>query len=202
MHPTGPCKPNDSMTTEKLTWSEDTHTFERTERRLNEWGHTCRNNSDALSLPTVSGIARMIDHVRAQDKKEKRARKKALRRARKAWRSGDEPTDAKLVAEELGYTEKGLTANGKEKRAHQDIGMRISSNDLQVDHVVSQLPKWAKKCVFLSYMYGQPDRIAAADLRMPVGEYSQRRRAAVERVAERLNQRYISTSCMSNDPLP
>jgi hypothetical protein len=172
--------------TETIARTEETNTFERTERRLNEWGHTCRNNSDALSLPTVSGIARMIDHVRAQDKKEKRARKKALRRARKAWRSGDEPTDAKLVAEELGYTEKDLTANGKEKRSHREVGMCISSNDLQIDHVVSQLPKWMRETITRSYLHSQPDRRAAQDLRMPKATYRQRRIASVEYVAELL----------------
>jgi len=129
----------------------------------------------------------MIDHVRTQDREEKKVRRQALRKARKAWRHGDTATDAKLVAEELGYTEKDMTANGKEKHIYRELNLRVSSNDLQVDFVISKLPKWEKECVFRSYMYHQPDRNAAQDLRIPKATYRLRRIAAVEHVSMLLN---------------
>ena len=165
------------------TYSEESSTFERTERRLNQWGAGCRQNANALGLPTISGIARMIDHVRAQDREEKKVRHQALRKARKAWRAGDGATDAKLVAEQLGYADKDVTAKGKEKRIYRELGLRVSSDDLQIDFIVSKLSDWAKKCIFRSYMYGRSDGNAAQDLRIPKGTYRLRRIAAVEQVA-------------------
>lgn len=162
-------------------------TFAYTERRLNEWGFACRENSKALGLPTISGIARMIDHVRAQDRDEKKARHQALRKARKAWRAGDDATDAKLVAEELGYADKDVTAQGKEKRIYRELHLRIGSNDMQIDATVAKLPKWMKATIIRSYRYGQPDRNAAQDLRIPKGTYRLRRVAAVEHLAELLS---------------
>ena len=175
------------MFTGQRMYSDDTLTFERTEQRLNEWGSGCRETSNALGLPTISGIARMIDHVRRQDREEKIVRRGILRKARKAWKQGDPPVDSKLVSEELGYTDKGLTAKGKEKGVYHELNLRISSTDLQVDFAVAKLPGWAKKCIFRSYMYGQPDRNAAQDLRMPKDTYRLRRIAAVEQVADLLS---------------
>lgn len=168
-------------------YREDTSTFKRTEQRLKEWGTSCRDNTEALGLPTISGIARMIDHVRAQDREEKTARKQVLRKARKAWRHGDKDIDAKLVAEELGYTEKDLTAKGKEKSVYHALSLRICSNDMQVDFTIKKLPKWAQNTIIRSYMYGQPDRIEAQNMRIPKDTYRLRRIAAVEYLAELLS---------------
>ena len=176
--------------------------FERTEQRLIEWGMACRQNSQALGLPSISGMAVMIAHVRAETKRKKAARKNILRKARKAWKSGDPPIDAKLVAEEFGYTEENLTAKGKEKRSLSEASLLICSNDMQIDFIVANLANWAKKCIYRSYMYGQADRFAAEDLRMRGAEYTGRRRAAVEQVAIRLAQRYIRPSCETRDSLP
>ena len=168
-------------------YSDKSSAFERAEQRLNEWGASCRENVSSLGLPTISGIARMIDHVRTQDREEKKVRRQALRKARKAWRHGDTATDSKLVAEELGYTEKGLTANGKGKGGYRELSMQVSSSDLQVDFVISKLPEWERQAVFRSYMYHQPDRNAAQDLRIPKATYRLRRIAAVEHVSRLLN---------------
>lgn len=166
---------------------EPLSTFDRTERRLNEWGAACRENSNALGLPTISGIARMIDHVRAQDLEEKEVRKQALRKSRKAWKEGDDATDSKLVAEELGYAEKDLTAKGKENRVYQELHLQICSNDMQIDFTVAKLNSWMKIAIIRSYCYGQPDRNVAQDLRIPKGTYRLRRIAAVEHLAELLS---------------
>ena len=131
--------------------------FERTERRLLAWGYACRQNTEALGLPTISGMAQIIAHIKAETRKRRGVRR--------------------------------LTAKGKEKKSFIRPELELSGDIMTVDMVVSKLPKWAKKCVFRSYLYSQPDRKAAEQLRMPIGEYAQRRRAAVEQVAIRLRQR-------------
>ncbi len=179
---------------------KDADAFERTEKSLNDWGLACRASSAVLALPTISGIARMIAHVQAetaniekQINRQKKAIRKTLQKARKAWKEGDPPIDSKLIAESLGYTEQSLTAQGKEKKKQTDIlsEMQLDSRSMQVDAIVSRLPNWANTCIVRSYQYGQKDRHAAGELRMRIGEYSQRRRAAVEQVAIKLKQRYI-----------
>ncbi len=171
-----------------------TASFERTEQRLNEWGTSCRENAEALGMPTISGIARMIAHVQAEtahDKEQARLQKKAIRKAvreaRKAWKEGDPPIDSKLIAEELGYAEHSLSAQGKETKRHAVSEVKVGSNDLKVDYIVANLPNWMHKTIVRSYQYGQPDRCAAQDLRVPKMTYRLRRIAAVEYVAERLN---------------
>ena len=160
--------------------------FERTEQRLNEWGYACRENSKSLGLPTISGIARMIDHVRRQDRLEKTARKKALRKSRKAWKAGDPATDSKLVAEELGYADKELTARGTQKKSSIGVVSGLDSRTLKVDATISRLPKWMQATIKRSYQFNQPDRRAAQDLRIPKSVYRLRRIAAVQLLAELL----------------
>ena len=121
----------------KTSTDREADIFERTEQRLNEWGYACRENSKSLGLPTISGIARMIDHVRRQDRLEKTARKKALRKARKAWKAGDPATDSKLVAEELGYTDKELTARGTQKKSSIGVVHGLDSRNLKVDAAIA-----------------------------------------------------------------
>lgn len=168
----------------------DADRFEETERRLNEWGSECNRNSQALGLPSISGIAQMIAHVRVQERLQKVARRNALRKARKAWKAGDAPIDAKLVAEELGFADPQPTARGKQTQSSTALEPQFSGRVAQVDKVVSMLPGWAKKCIYRSYLYGKPDRIMAEEMHMPPGEYAQRRRAAVYLVADKLDQRY------------
>ena len=183
-----------------MSADKDADAFEKAEKRLYEWGAACRQNSTELSLPTTSTIARMIVYVQAQTahieeqiKLQKQAIRKKLSKVRKVWKEGDPPIDTKLIAESLGYAAHSLTAQGKEKKAQDAIlsDMQLDSQSMQVDAVVSRLPNWAKKCIDRSYRFGQKDRHAAEELRMRVGEYSQRRRAAVEQFAIKLKQRYI-----------
>ena len=185
---------------------KDADAFEKTEKELNDWGSACRRNSEELGLPTISGIARMISHVQAQTAhdqkqalKQKKAIRKAVRQARKAWKEGDPPVDSKLIAEGLGYAEHSLTAQGKETKNTGVVvlaKMQLDSRSARVDAVVSQLPKWANTCIVRSYKFGQKDRHASDDMHMRIGEYSQRRRAAVEQVALKLKQRYIRPVCI------
>ena len=169
-----------------LVSMEQTEVIEETERRLNEWGLACREGSQALGLPTISGISRMIEHVRAQERLQKGVQKKALRRARKAWKQGNPPIDAKSVAVELGYADSDMTAKGKQKKTFREINIQLNSDVAQIDSVVSKLPGWMKQTVFRSYMYRQPDRRAAQDLRLPKDTYRLRRIAALEYVGDRL----------------
>lgn len=164
--------------------------YARTEERLKQWGLACRRNTEALGLPTISNFAETAAHVRAEERRQKQQRKKLLRAARKAWKEGDPPIDAKLVAEELGFVEKDKTAKGKATRLGEKPDAELNGISASIDKIVALLPGWAEKCILRSYLYGQADRFAALDLRMPTGEYMQRRRAAVLLVAERLNTRY------------
>jgi hypothetical protein len=176
----------------QITAADDT--IAETERQLEHWGKSCRDNSQVLGLPTISNVAQTVAHVRVQERLRKVQRKKALRAARRAWKEGDPPIDAKLVAEELGFAEQELTARGKSTEASILPPLQLDSISARIDVVVSSLAGWAKKCIFRSYLYNQPDRFAARELRMSTGEYTQRREAAVQIVAERLLQRYSATT--------
>ena len=136
--------------------------FERTEQRLISWGYACRQNSSALGLPTLSGMSGIIARLRAETRLRRGVRRK----------KGQQ-----------------LTAKGKESQSFIRPKLELVGDNFIVDKAISRLPKWAKKCIFRSYMYGQPDRNAAEELRMRIGEYAQRRRAAVEQVAFGLRQR-------------
>ena len=169
-----------------------TRLIEDTERELRYWGRACRNKSEALGIPTISGLAqcKRIAHIRAQTRKQKGVRREKLRAARKAWKTGDDHIDAKLIAIELGYYDPEETAKGKQKRTFIEPCLQLNNVAAQIDAIVSGLANWAQKCIRRSYQYGQADRLAANDLRMPVGDYTHRRRAAIEMVAAKLTERY------------
>jgi hypothetical protein len=73
--------------------------------------------------------------------------------------------------------------------------LSLDTRIMEVDRLVRGLPNWAQQCVFRRYMYDQEDRPAAKELKMRVGEYTQRRRAAVELIADKLDERYIRHAC-------
>lgn len=164
--------------------------WEEGERRLEDWGRSCRQNSEALGMPTLSSIAAMIEHVKRQERLQKGARKKKLRERRRNRKPGDPPIDPKEIAEEYGFIDAELTAKGKQIQTFRPTSMRLDSKVAQTDYVVSRLPKWAKKIIYRSFLYGQPNRFAADDMMMREDEYESRRRCAVEQVAERLGLSY------------
>ncbi len=174
-----------------MTAREDnTQLIEDTERDLTYWGWVCRKNSETLGAATISGLAQCIAHIRAQTRKQKDVRRRKLRKARKGWKTGDEPIDAKLIAIELGLVDPEQTAKGKQKQAFIEPRLQLNNVAAQIDAIVGGLMGWAQKCIYRSYLYGQADRFAANDLRMPVGDYTMRRRAAIEMVAAKRIERY------------
>ena len=169
---------------------DSTRLIEDTKRDLTYWGWACRKNSEALGVPTISGLAQTIAHIRAQTKKQKGVRRKKLRAARKAWKTSDQPIDAKLIAIELGFVDPEQTAKGKQKATFIEPRLQLNNKAAQIDAIVGGLVSWAQKCIYRSYLYGQADRFAANDMRMPVCDYMRRRRAAVEMVAAKVIERY------------
>ena len=169
---------------------DSTKVIEDTERDLTYWGWACRKNSETLGLPTISGLAQTIAHIRAQTRKQKGVRRNKLRGARKALKRAGLPIDAKLIAIELGFADPEPTAKGKQKQTFIEPRLQLNSVAAQIDAIVGDLANWAQMCIRRSYQYGQADRFAAEDLRMPVGEYAQRRRAAIEMVAAKRIERY------------
>lgn len=154
--------------------------FEEAERRLIEWGLSCRRESDRLGLPRISGIQQLIDHVRREDRLARGVRRRKL----------------KTVEEREGK----LTARGKQTRVARKPTPIVNSAVLEVDAVVAKLPGWMQATLIRSYLYGQPDRTACQDMRMRKEEYAQRRRAAVEYVAGMLRIACISPKTVDNQP--
>lgn len=165
----------------------DADEFERTDEKLKSWGYACRENSKALGLPTISAMSAISARMQSLDTQRKGARKTKRRRFKiKEKGAHGEPRYQKTAEGEQSPTRGGAPE------------LQLSGEDMTIDKIVSRLPNWAKKCLYRSYMYNQPDRKAAEEMRMRVGEYSQRRRAAVEQVAIRLKQRYVS-ACSSRE---
>lgn len=178
--------------------------FKRTEDELNAWGYQCRMLSAKLGLPTSSnGIVRMIDEVREFERKRRDIRKRRrktgepakIARVTKCPKCQHITTraecprcagDVQAVAIDLGLAEPLLTADGKETRTSGRPELQLGGGIARVDKIVGGLPGWMKSVIHRSYLWQQPDRIAARELKMPRAEYTRRREAAVEYVAERL----------------
>lgn len=177
--------------------------FKRTEDELSAWGYQCRILSAKLGLPTSSnGIVRMIDEIRETERKRRdvRGRHKKLesvviprpKKCAKCQHITTRPEcprcagDVKAVAIDLGFAEECLTAEGKASRSTGRPELQLSGSIARVDQVVGALPGWMKSAIHRSYLWQQPDRIAARELKMPRAEFTRRREAAVEYVAERL----------------
>lgn len=140
--------------------------FERTEDRLIAWGYICWETAKVNGCPGGAGLHSIIAHMQRETRKHQKKRRK----------KGEDPAPI------MGC---------KQTRSFITPQYGIGGDTLAVDKVISKLPYWAKKCIFRTYMYGQPDRIASKEMKMRVGEYAQRRRAAVEQVAIGLKRRYF-----------
>lgn len=191
------------MSAVMVSTNEYASAFKRTEDELNAWGYQCRMLSAKLGLPTSSnGIVRMIDEVRETERKRRDVRdgrKKGeavvIPRPKKCAKCQHITTrpecprcagDAKAVAIDLGLANPSLTAEGKASRNTGRPEIQLSGGIARVDKVVGQLPGWMKSAIHRSYLWQQPDRIAARELKMSRAEFTRRREAAVEYVAERL----------------
>jgi hypothetical protein len=191
----------------------DSDAFKHTEQRLYEWGSERGRAATLLGIASSSTIATVIEILRAQeiqrrrqaklDKKLKQARKKKLVSLRRKPRPCDVcghiharlicprcPRDPKVVALELGNADPTLTANGKQSMVViAPDELVLSSNAVSVEQIVVGLAGWMKSCIFRTYAYHQPDRIAARELRMTREEYTRQREASVEHVMEKLAER-------------
>ena len=181
---------NDDRLGTKMTG--ESKQYQEAEKRLREWGTACRDTAQALGIPTISSLSETIAHIQQKTRKEKTDRRRAIRKERdRRNRLSLPPLDAKLIAEMFGFVDQDETAKGKTSRGGNIPTEILESRLLEIDSIISRLPRWARKCVFRSYMYGQPDRVAAFDMKMHPGDYCQRRKASVHMVATRLDQRYI-----------
>ena len=127
------------------------------EYRLTEWGRLSRQFKDNLGYPRSSSISDMMDHVKVWTKQRK-----------PRW----------------GF----VTAQGKQKRVFkpQDIDVQTADWFMDIDRQVATLPNWMAKPIKRAYLWGQPDRIAARELRISREEFTSAREKAVMYIAERL----------------
>jgi DNA-directed RNA polymerase specialized sigma24 family protein len=157
----------------------DTELFKATESRLEEWGRYCRASSQELGLPVISSFAQTAEHVRRREREDRKRRKDDLRRQMREQAAAGGQVDCKIVAQASGHAELENTASGKETRAMRTPRVVFSSEASTVEQAVRALPKWMQTPIFRTYLYGQPHRIAAGELRMPVDTYRKRWEAAV-----------------------
>lgn len=169
----------------------DAAKWEAAEKRLVEWGRCCQRNAEIAGMPTMSLLVEIIAHVRRQEKDRRKERKKKIRELVRGKRERDEPVDAKEIAELKGYIEPELTAKGKQSKGGPKPSISLDSRAAEVDYIVSRQPKWVQKVLIRSYRYFQSDEKASAEMDMRQGEYAQRRRRAVQNVADWLEIRYI-----------
>lgn len=104
----------------------------------------------------------MIEHVRREDR---------LRRGVRQTRRREE---------------KALTATGKQTRAARRPAPQVDASVLEVDRLVAGLVDWMRVPLIRAYLFGQADRNAAEDLRLPKWMYRSWRLAAEEAIGERL----------------
>lgn len=145
-----------------------------TESMLVQWGRWANRMAHMLGYPKHSSIARMAEEVEVHGK----AHKTPVRGA----------DDAERKAVSRGWVEPRLTARGKQKRSMRPMEIGDVPADVwRVEIAVAKLPGFLAACAHRTYRYGQPDRKAAQDLKIPKGIYRARREMMVAQVAERLD---------------
>jgi hypothetical protein len=159
--------------------------FEEAERRLNDWGDACRKKSRILGFNSASGIAVMIERVKVFEKRQKDTAKGV--RVKEFTCECGKVYRASLECPRCGKSRQ--TANGKQTLTFRTPRMDLSSDVVQVDKVVGELPDWMKQTIHRTYLQLQPHRIAARQLRMDREHYHSQWRAAVKYVAEKLVER-------------
>lgn len=163
--------------------------FEATERRLDEWGRFCRSRTQELGIPTISNFAQMSEHVRRQERDDRKRRREKLKARMAGQRLAGVPIDCKDVAEASGAIEPEPTARGSETRSMHAARVVFSAAASRVEAVINALPKWQRTPIYRTYLYGQPHRIAARELRMDESDYQSRWRSAVKEVGRLLAMR-------------
>lgn len=159
--------------------------YKEAERRLLEWGRETRQKAQALGYPTSSGLARMIEQVKVHEQLRKGVRK-PLKRSKLV--KADPNADAKAVSLEIRHsdTEKVI---GKDTFSMRLSKVQFSASALTVEEIVKRLDNDEQRTLQRSYLFGQEDRRAAQELRMPKERYRNARESAVINVAQRLATR-------------
>lgn len=149
------------------------------ETNIAKWGMWARRHTERLGLPTSSSICRMVEQAQVFERKQRQP-KRALAKARKSG-------DARLIAEALGNAEHQLTARGNQTKVVTALKIGyVEPSIMAIDRIVGNLPGKYKKAIYRRYVYLQPDRIAARQLRVPREEYTGWVDAAVDFIAEKL----------------
>lgn len=190
-------------------YAAKTETFERTEEALFAWGKERRRLTRALSLPTASPIASMIDQQKVfeQQRRGGRARKRASLPRRtptgekaRACASCDQlflgaacpRCSPKDIAVAMGHAKPDEGPRASQSHALRAPLHGFTSSAAEMESVLDRLDKRMLKAVYRYYVYGQIDRIAARELGMPREEFTSLRRAAVITVAQILAQRRVA----------
>lgn len=80
-----------------------------------------------------------------------------------------------------------VTAQGKQTRVMRPLTVDDAPVDvMEVDRIVARLPGWMNRAIYRSYLFGQPDRIAARELGVTREVYTKQRKEAVSYVAQKL----------------
>lgn len=120
------------------------------------WGRYARRMSDMLGYPRTSCIATIAETVKTADRKERRNQK----------------------------PDSELTAKGRQKISRKPLDQQILPDDyMAIDAIVAKSPNHMQKVLMRAYLWGQPDRIAAREMRIDRERFTERREAAVKWVA-------------------
>lgn len=179
--------------------------FEYAETRLTEWGAVCGNAGDAVGLPkrssTLERIAdqrHILEFNHHQFKREIKRLSLPSSAMRTKHKTREKPRrmqcpgcrrwfQAQRECSHCGRD--ALTADGKPSMTMKLPSFRLPASVVEVEAIISALPKWMRTVLRHTYLFGEPDRFAADDLKIRPQEYAARRRAAVQRVADLLRHR-------------
>jgi hypothetical protein len=143
-------------------------------------------SSEALGLPTVSNFSQVAAHVRRQEREDRKRRRDAIKAKIADQHRRKETVDCKDFAEATGRVELPVTALGKHSRTMHETRVTFSASAAKVEQVIRSLAGWMQIPIYRTYVYEQPHRIAARELRMDESTYRDRWRAAVKEVARQL----------------
>lgn len=189
------------MATVEVTLASDR--FTRTEQRLEEWAAERGRITSLLRVPVLSSMSAMVEYLRREEEPEEVVRSSAPKkpkakpkrtrpeyRARRCTNGDCRRIYAAPKCPDCGQPPPELTARGTATRSStDDRPVGFSSSGAQVDAVIDKLPGNQKAAIFRGYMYRQPDRIAARELKMPREAFTWLRQRAVIAVAEKLAER-------------
>lgn len=80
----------------------------------------------------------------------------------------------------------GNTANGSQKRSVRPPETYVPARYMKIDGIVAKAPNKYQQVIRRAYLYGQPDRIAARELKMAREDFTGLRESALEFVLRML----------------